>query len=274
MPLAEFTTLQKRAISALVLAPLALAAAFAGTPYWNGLIALMAACMAWEWANICGGRARSMAALATIFVAPAVIVSGTICGIPVALVVLAIAAVVVLAIAAKERFPEPAWLAGGIAYVGLPCLSLEWVRSVPAYGLETLLWVLALVWATDTGAYAAGRAVGGPKLAPRISPNKTWAGLIGGSTAAMIVGAAAAIVVPGTHAWSLALVSGALAIVEQLGDLFESGVKRRFGVKDSSNLIPGHGGVLDRVDGLLAVSLSVACLTWISGRSPLMWPEN
>jgi phosphatidate cytidylyltransferase len=135
----------------------------------------------------------------------------------------------------------------------------------------TLLWVLGVVWATDTGAYIAGRRIGGPKLAPRVSPNKTWAGLFGGIAAAGLVGLAAAALVAGVSPWIAAPLSAALAIVEQAGDLFESAVKRRFGVKDSSNLIPGHGGVLDRVDGLLSVSLAVAALSWMVGHTILIW---
>lgn len=274
MPRVDLNALRKRAISALILAPLALAAAIAGMPLWNALIALMGTCMAWEWARICGGQILSKAAVVSIVVAPIGIAVGMIWGVPAALILLAIAALTVLAIARREGVPAPVWLAMGVGYVGLPCLALEWIRVIPEYGLKTLLWVLALVWATDTGAYIAGRSIGGPKLAPRISPNKTWAGLAGGGAAAMLVGLATAMIVSGTTPWLLILVSGGLAIVEQIGDLFESGVKRRFGVKDSSHLIPGHGGVLDRVDGLLAVSLVVAGLTWAAGRSMLIWPEN
>jgi phosphatidate cytidylyltransferase len=171
---------------------------------------------------------------------------------------------------------RPGWLLLGVFYVSLPCLALLWIRSLPG-GLETLLWILALVWATDTAAYVAGRGIGGPRLAPRISPNKTWAGLAGGIVGAALIGFAAAVLLrhasvvvgPRGGVWSVVALSGALAVVEQAGDLVESAVKRHFGVKDSSNLIPGHGGVLDRVDGLLAVSLAVAGLSALSGRSIL-----
>jgi phosphatidate cytidylyltransferase len=135
--------------------------------------------------------------------------------------------------------------------------------TIREQGRGPLLWVLFLVWATDSGAYFAGRAIGGPKLAPRISPKKTWAGLAGGMLAAALVGWAMQNgVMPG--AWRLAAASAALAVVAQAGDLAESGLKRYFGVKDSSQLIPGHGGVLDRLDGLLAVAPAVAVLALIS----------
>jgi phosphatidate cytidylyltransferase len=173
--------------------------------------------------------------------------------------------------ASVEGASNPLWPAAGVAYVGAPCLAMVWLRALPGDGLVTLLWVLALVWATDTGAYIAGRGIGGPKLAPRISPNKTWAGLVGGIVAAALIGGAAALLIQNAAGWITVPVSAALAVVEQAGDLFESGVKRRFGVKDSSRLIPGHGGVLDRVDGLLAVSLAVAALIGMAGHTILIW---
>jgi phosphatidate cytidylyltransferase len=141
-------------------------------------------------------------------------------------------------------------LGAGLVYVGLPVFALLWLRDQP--GMEGLLlafWALAIVWATDIGAFFAGRAIGGPKIAPSISPNKTWAGLIGGCVAALLLGWALA------HFagldWRLALASPVLAVLAQVGDFFESWMKRRAGVKDSGRLLPGHGGVLDRLDGLV-----------------------
>ncbi len=131
--------------------------------------------------------------------------------------------------------------------------------------MEVILWILFAVWATDIGAYAAGRAIGGPKLAPRISPNKTWAGLGGGVLAAILIGVAAGAVVSWAPSLELAILSGVLAVVAQGGDLFESGVKRHFGVKDSSNLIAGHGGFLDRLDGVLAAGVAMVVLLWARG---------
>jgi phosphatidate cytidylyltransferase len=163
-----------------------------------------------------------------------------------------------------------AWIGAGILYVGLPSLALLWLRDRPDDGLGTVLWVLALAWAVDTGAYVAGRRFGGPKLAPRISPSKTWAGLAGGAVAAFAVGVGAA-TLAGANALLLGLVSAGLAFVEQAGDLMESAVKRHFHVKDAGSLIPGHGGLLDRVDGLVATLLAVAAMTLAAGRSPLDW---
>ena len=129
-----------------------------------------------------------------------------------------------------------------------------------------VFWLLAVVWATDIGAYFAGRGIGGPKLAPSISPNKTWAGLIGGALSAGLVGTLAAGL---TDSDATLLVVGGmiLAVVAQGGDLLESWCKRHFGVKDSSHIIPGHGGILDRVDGLLAVLPVVFLYYWVVGAS-------
>jgi phosphatidate cytidylyltransferase len=271
VPPADGNGLRKRAASALVLVPAVLAAAFYGRPVWDVLVGVMGALMAWEWARLCSSGRLSRVGAATVAVAPVVVAIGAIYGIVPGVAAIA-ATMPVIGIAARiESSARPAWLALGVLYVGLPCLALGWLRAMPEEGRPTLLWVLVLVWATDTGAYLAGRRIGGPKLAPRISPNKTWAGLFGGMAGAALVGLAAAAIEPRISPWVAAALGAALAIVEQGGDLFESSVKRRFGVKDSSNLIPGHGGVLDRVDGLLSVSLAVAALSWIAGHTILIW---
>lgn len=151
-------------------------------------------------------------------------------------------------------------LALGTVYVGLPVLSLLLIRHQHE-GILFTLWTLALVWVTDIGAYFAGRAIGGRKLAPAISPNKTWAGLIGGVVLAALFGAAmhAAYGLP----LRLTLATPVLAILAQAGDLYESWLKRRAGVKDSSNILPGHGGVMDRLDGLVPVAPVAAVLVML-----------
>lgn len=153
-------------------------------------------------------------------------------------------------------------LAAGALYVGLPVLALVLIRERPD-GLLLTFWAMALVWACDSGAFFAGRAIGGPRLAPQISPNKTWAGFVGG-----ILGAAA---FGFLLAWlfelpvALAMATPLLAVLAQLGDLYESHLKRLAGVKDSGNLLPGHGGVMDRLDGLVAVAPVAALLIlWLA----------
>src|SRR5690606_21394577 len=151
-----------------------------------------------------------------------------------------------------------AWLMGGLLYVVLPLWLLHWLRGDNVEGRDLVLWLLLVIWAVDSGAYAFGKALGGPKLAPRWSPNKTWAGLLGGAASAVLVGWLVAEVLSMETPGFLALVGGFLAFVGQGGDLLESAFKRHFGVKDTSHLIPGHGGVLDRVDGLVAATYPLA----------------
>ena len=147
-----------------------------------------------------------------------------------------------------------------ILYTLAAVLALLWLRHQPSSGRETILWIVACIWATDIGAFVVGRAAGGAKLAPRISPGKTWSGLIGGMTWAAVASAAVGYAVGLGHTMTLAAIGAGLAIVGQLGDLLESAAKRAAGVKDSGTLIPGHGGLLDRVDGLMAVLVVVALL--------------
>jgi len=153
------------------------------------------------------------------------------------------------------------WRFAGLFYVAIPCASLLWLRS---QNIAFVFYILFVVWATDIGAYFSGRIIGGAKLAPAISPNKTWAGLGGGMTAAGIVGGLSHLFSPyPTTIWGAILLGMVLAVLAQISDLFESWLKRRAGVKDSSSLIPGHGGLLDRVDGLIFTLPLFAMLAYL-----------
>jgi phosphatidate cytidylyltransferase len=251
-----------RIISSAVLAPLILLVVYAGGLWLVGLVVLAGGLMAWEWARLCGagrGTVGSAVAVATLAGAPLVFALAS-PGYAVAALLLG-----TVAAAAAERPSRPRaapWIGLGSLYIGLGCLALLWLRELPGQGREVVFWLLAVVWATDIGAYFAGRGIGGPKLAPRVSPNKTWAGLVGGALCAGLVGVAAAAFL-GRDVTVLVVGGMVLAVVAQGGDLLESWCKRRFGVKDSGHIIPGHGGILDRVDGLLAV-LPVAFLCfWV-----------
>lgn len=286
------SSLGTRIVSALVLIPLALTAIYLGRPWFDLFVILFAGVMAWEWARIAGRRRDPFdpSPAARIPVSNAA---------PAGLIVISI----VVAALVLDRFPEfvalglPGWaliLTGtalailatlpnhgrrslwfglGVLYVGTPAMAMLWLRDDPVtgQGIATLAWILALVIATDTGAYAAGRSIGGPKLAPRVSPNKTWSGLLGGVASAGLIGLVTGLLLELPSIWKLMILSGALAVIEQIGDLLESAFKRRFGMKDSSHIIPGHGGVLDRVDGLLAVSVAVAALDYFGEGSVLSW---
>jgi phosphatidate cytidylyltransferase len=161
-------------------------------------------------------------------------------------------------------------LAVGVLYVGVAGLALIWLRADGIAGRMNVLFLLLVVWASDIGAYLVGRALGGPKLAPTISPGKTWSGAAGGLLAAAAVGLAIALSASGLPGWTT-LVAGALGVVSQGGDLLESAIKRRFGVKDSGRLIPGHGGLLDRLDGVLAAAPMAALLAAALGRGVHLW---
>jgi phosphatidate cytidylyltransferase len=155
---------------------------------------------------------------------------------------------------------RPIALALAVVYSIAALLALLWLRHQPAYGRETIIWILACVWATDVGAYFIGSFAGGAKLAPSISPSKTWSGLVGGMCFSAVASAACGLVFDAGETLMLAVTGIAIAVVAQGGDLLESAAKRRAGVKDSGSLIPGHGGVLDRIDGLIAVLVFVAAI--------------
>ena len=267
---AERGTLGLRIISALVLAPVALAAVWFGSPWLPTITILAAGGLGWEWARLC--RAGHVGVSGSLLIAAVVIavVAAAGGGARLGIAISALGAILVFGVAWRERGGDTGWLALGALWIGVPCVSLLWLAGEGG-GRATVLWILAIVWATDIGAYAVGRQLGGPLLAPRWSPRKTWSGLLGGAGCAALAGWGTARALDIPTVVPLVLVSAGLAIVEQFGDLAESMAKRRFGVKDSSGLIPGHGGLFDRLDGLLAVIPAVAVLTLIDGGSVLTW---
>ena len=149
----------------------------------------------------------------------------------------------------------------GAFYVGLPSISLVWLRQDDPYGLVAVLLIFAVVWSSDVAAYVAGRTIGGPKLWPRVSPNKTWSGLLGGAAACVVAGAIFAQLTD-TSSLRMMLLALGLGLVAQIGDLAESALKRLFGFKDASGLIPGHGGFMDRMDSIVAVAVAAAVIAF------------
>jgi phosphatidate cytidylyltransferase len=245
-----------RTVTGVVMIVVAIAAlGYGQTPLWL-LVSLAALAMVAEWSAMIGmPRGQIWLALFGTLV-PLFVVQPKL-DLPLSLGVYALIAAMLLVGAATRR-PR---LAAGMAYAVLPVLALLYLHD-QYDGLHLVLWTLAIVWATDIGAYFAGRSIGGPKLAPTISPNKTWAGLIGGTIAAIVVGVGLALVL--NLPLRLAGFSGVLAVAGQGGDLYESAMKRRAGVKDSGQLLPGHGGAMDRLDGLVPIACIVTLIV-ISG---------
>ena len=249
-----------RVVVALVLAPLALLIAWAGGPLWIALVALATIGLYVEWLMIVGGAGDTWTVAAGV---GALAVSGLALAFgraDYALVVLAVGVAAVIVTARHQRL----WSVVGFCYAVAAELASVLVRVDGAYGFIALIFVLLVVWATDSGGYFAGRGIGGPKLWPRVSPKKTWAGAVGGLAGSLAVAAGFAAFGFGKMA-PLLLLGAFLSIVSQLGDLFESAVKRRFGVKDSSQIIPGHGGLLDRLDGFVAAIVLAALVGFLRG---------
>jgi phosphatidate cytidylyltransferase len=248
-----------RAAAALVLAPLSIAIAYAGGWLWAALVMLVIVGLYIEWLTIVGTRAFAVVSAGTAALAIAVyfLAAGRI---EPALLCLGVGLAVVVLFSAERRL----WAGGGFVYAALAGMTSLLVRFDDGYGFAALIFVLLVVWATDTGGYFAGKGFGGPKLWPKVSPNKTWAGAVGGSVASLAVAIGFALFNP-VRIVPLLLLGASLSIVAQLGDLFESAVKRRFDVKDSSRIIPGHGGLLDRLDGFVAAIVLAAILGFLRG---------
>jgi phosphatidate cytidylyltransferase len=250
-----------RILSALVMIPVALATVWFGSPYLPLMTVLLAAGMAWEWARMVAPGA----ALADTLLVGVALVSAVLAGFGLLAAGFGLALLGALLV---WRVTGSVLAGLGTLWVVLPCLAFVAIAGNPAWGRAAVFWLLAVVWATDTGAYAAGRVIGGPRLAPAVSPNKTWAGFWGGLAAAALAGWATA-ALTGTPALGLVPVSLVLGLAAQFGDLVESAVKRHFGVKDSGAFIPGHGGLLDRLDSLLGAA-AVLGLLILAGAGPLI----
>lgn len=266
------SALRSRVLSALVLAPLVLVGIIFGFPFFDILIAAAAVIMAAEWRRLCGGRFLDLVGGTMIAGVLAGIVAVVLGYAPVAVLLVlsasAIAGILSAALGENRRVFVSCCL--GAALVGGCGISLVWLRLLEPGGLAIIVWLVLAIWLTDICAFFAGRAVGGPKLAPTISPNKTWAGLIGGVVAAAVWSVAWSSWQQVESLASMALIGAATAVLAQLGDLGVSMIKRRFGAKDSGRLIPGHGGLLDRMDGFIGAAPPVALAIAINsfGGSP------
>ncbi|MGH6709907.1 MAG: phosphatidate cytidylyltransferase [Bradyrhizobium sp.] len=252
--------LSTRIIAAAVLIPLAIAIAYAGGWLWTSLVTLAAIGLYVEWLMVIGQVADRRVVVSGVVALALAGLCLAIGRIDAALALLGVGLVAVALITPAQRN----WSALGFLYAAVAELASVLLRIDPVKGFAALVFVLVIVWVTDSGGYFAGRGIGGPKLWPRVSPKKTWAGAVGGFVASLAVAGAFAVLDLG-KAGPLLMISGVLSVVSQLGDLFESAVKRRFGVKDSSQIIPGHGGLLDRLDGFVAAVAMAALFGFLRG---------
>ena len=260
--LAGRSNLVLRIVSSLVLAPVAIAAAWFGGVVFVAFWTIAAVIVLWEWQTlVCGHDRNSVLAVgaAALIGAAAVLIVGWF-GIAIALV--ALGGFAIAALASRER---RVWCVAGLVYAATILIAPVLLRRDASFGFAAIMLLFVIVWLTDIAAYFAGRAIGGPKLMPRVSPKKTWSGAVGG-TLAGVVGAVG--VAHMSSVASLAAVAGValvISVVSQGGDLLESAIKRRFNTKDASQLIPGHGGLMDRLDGFVAAAVAGALIGLMHG---------
>jgi phosphatidate cytidylyltransferase len=260
--------------SAVVLAPLAVAAAYLGGWPFLAFWFLAAIGILWEWTRLVGGSAaRSVLTAGTAALVAALVLLAM--GEPAPAVAVMVGGAGFAATLTPDG--QRLWSAGGILYAGVALAFPPIMRSDPQYGFQAIVFIFAVVWATDIAAYFSGRMIGGPKLALRLSPKKTWSGAAGGAIAAVIAGSLTAASCGLSNLVALAVISLFLSVAAQIGDLAESALKRAFGAKDASHIIPGHGGIMDRLDGFLAAILMAVILgisregTWSAARGLLLW---
>lgn len=260
-------SLKGRFLSAIILAPAVLALVVWGIWPFALLAAVAVVLLAMEWRQLITAhidpKSGDLAAASACVVAILVLVLGASGLYQPALIVMIMGAALAF-LMAKIMGAAAIWTSAGVLYLSLPMLAMVWLRSVPQVGLTMLLWLIFVVWATDIMAYFVGRKIGGRRLAPSISPGKTWAGLWGGMAGAAVVGAAFAFFVGPFRLLPSIILAAGLACVAQFGDLVESALKRQAGVKDSGRLIPGHGGLFDRLDGLLFAAPVLALVALIA----------
>jgi phosphatidate cytidylyltransferase len=251
-----------RVASALVLAPLAIGTAyFGGWPFalfWG----LAAIGVFWEWSALVAGSERRSVVMvggAALVIALALAAGGRLTG---AVVVTGLGIIATVSVAPAQY---RGWAAAGVPYAGAIGIAPIALRADSGDGFAAVMFLFSIVWTTDIVAYFLGRLIGGPKLLPRVSPRKTWSGAISGLAAAVLAAIAVAKAAELSGSYAIALVAAILSAVAQAGDLFESRLKRRFGAKDSSHLIPGHGGLMDRLDGFVFAAALAAMIGVLRG---------
>jgi phosphatidate cytidylyltransferase len=243
-----------RVVSAVILAPLAIAAAYVGAWLFVAFWGVAALAIWWEWVRLVHPDARRRVFIAG---ACALIIEALLAGtgrLGMAILLALLGALAAGAMATRNSV----WTAGGVLYASALLIALVFIRGNAEFGFTAIIFLFAVVWATDIFGYVVGRTMGGPKLAPSISPKKTWSGAIGGMLGAVAAALAIAIAIREASLLTALTLGITLSVLAQAGDLLESQLKRRFAAKDASGLIPGHGGVMDRLDGFLAAAVAMA----------------
>lgn len=252
---APMRDLGQRIASGVALAALVLAALWAGPLPFAIVVGAVGVVVVWEWGRVVRSAGVDAIMVIQAVAVPAGVLLAALGLAGLGLIVVLVAAIISALLAFGERGHMAAF---GALYAGLPAVALVWLYRGDAAGYLAVLFILLTVWATDTGAYFAGRLIGGHKLMPRVSPNKTWSGLAGGIAAGALVGVGFALARADLALGHMIVAGALLGAVSQAGDLLESALKRAYGVKDASTLIPGHGGFMDRIDGLSAAALAAA----------------
>jgi phosphatidate cytidylyltransferase len=266
LPPGKYHDLTVRALAAAVFAAIGAVTIWLGGWWTLGFAMIAGGIMVWEWRGIAQRKERMVIAGFQIIAVAGSTLLAFLGDYVFALIFLAIAAAAGTAFDAFLN-RQPWWNLIGASYIGLALICFISIRQKPDEGLEAIIWLILIVVATDVGAYFAGRAIGGPKLWVRVSPGKTWSGAVGGVVAAALVAWAVSVIAGRSLTFGSEMIAVVVSIVSQGGDLMESAYKRKFGVKDSGSIMPGHGGALDRLDGLLAASLAVGLVS-------VLWPES
>ncbi len=264
------TQLRLRCLSVALIAPVILLAVFLGSVVYGALVVAAATFGTYEWLRLVAPQTRPRTVgFACVFVA-ATLIAATLGSMDIGLSTGCFSAFFLYILARREGEEKPGWIVSSFPYMGGFGLALLFLRETPDIGMGVTFYLLLTVWAIDIGAFFVGRGIGGPRLAPAISPNKTWAGLVGGIGGAALVGFYVASFLGAKHPCVTLLFAPVLGVVAQAGDLFESFFKRQAGVKESGDVIPGHGGVLDRVDGLI---FAAVCAALVQGAVPslILW---
>lgn len=262
----------RRTVSAMMLLVIAGVAIWLGGTVLNCFLFLLSSLLLWEWLCLVGVLGKLVRLFLSTLLSLSAVIAGSMLATELLVALIGCVFLAGLGVASWKHGRFGFVVGSGPALIVATMMAAIYLRKLPEFGLETIFWLVLVVSAMDIGGYFFGKTIGGPRLAPKISPNKTYSGLFGGMLAGGVVSTVAGHLLGNAEIFSFLALGVGLAFVSQAGDLLESSWKRYFNVKDSSTLLPGHGGFLDRFDGYLTALPIVALITLISGRSPFLWP--